>query len=62
MQTGKSLYVLNIGVHLSSPSAIPHLGTGSKHKEKTLRRIKIFRIRIFVVVVVVNLHESNHYT
>ena len=50
MQTGKWLYVLNIGVHLSSPNAIPHLGTDSKHKgkkEKTLRRIKIFKIRIF---------------
>ena len=50
MQTGNWLYVLNIGVHLSSPNAIPHLGTDSKHKgkkEKTLRRIKIFKIRIF---------------
>ena len=47
MQTEKWLYVLNIGVDLSSPNAISHLGTDSKHKvkkrQKTLRRIKNFQ-------------------
>ena len=68
MQTEKWLYVLNIGVHLSSPNAISHLGTDSKHKvkkdKKLLEELKIFRIRIFFFSFFssffVNLHESNH--